>query len=85
MLAAVRSTEHRSTTWARWNIVDAAGEPVGLVDEERQWAGSRYGPPTYVAVHNPSGAAWQALWRSEGHATVPAALAALQAHLDERA
>ncbi len=67
MLAVVRSTDHRST-WARWSIVDDTGEPVGsLVDEERQGAGSRYGPPTYVAVHN------------------PAALAALQAHLDAQA
>jgi hypothetical protein len=69
------------TLWARWRVVDERASLVGLVAEERDWLGGAYGPVTFTAAHNPSGAAWGALWRTEGHDTPMAALAALAAHL----
>lgn len=81
--AALSDNRRSGSTWARWHVVDDTGAPVGLIDEDRHWAGSRYGPPTYTAVHNPTGADWHAHWRSEGHPDVPTALTALQAHLDQ--
>lgn len=66
--------------WARFRVVDDAG-PVGFVAEDRDWLGHTYGPPTYSAVHNPSGEEFGALWRSDGHPTPAEALAALVDHL----
>jgi hypothetical protein len=67
----------------KWNVLTDAGELVGLIFEERPWLGSQYGPVTYTAVRNPTGRAFAAVWRSEGHPTVPAAVAALEEHLLE--
>lgn len=68
--------------WARFEARDGAGGRVGFVVEEREWLGHTYGPATFTAVHNPTGEAWGARWRSEGHATAAEALAALAEHLD---
>jgi hypothetical protein len=69
------------TGWARWEVLDAAGQLVGFVAEDREWLGHTYGPAVYEVAHNPTGEAFGALWRSEGHATPQEALAALAAHL----
>ena len=70
-----------ATGWARWHLLDAGGELVGIVAEDREWLGHTYGPATYGAAHNPTGEAFGAVWRSEGHATPQEALGALAAHL----
>jgi hypothetical protein len=69
------------TGWARWHVLDGAGELVGIVVEEHEWIGHTYGPATYDVAHNSTGEAFGALWRSEGHATPQEALAVLAAHL----
>jgi hypothetical protein len=69
------------TGWARWHVLDAAGELVGFVVEDHEWLGDTYGPATYEVAHNPTGEAFGALWRGEGPATPQEALAALVAHL----
>lgn len=77
-----RTTSQETTLWARWRVVDETGALVGLVAEDREWLGHTYGPPTFDAAHNPTGAPWAALWRSEGHPTPMVALAALLDHLE---
>jgi hypothetical protein len=75
-------TEARAVTgWARWHVLDAGGELVGIVVEDHEWIGHAYGPATYGVAHNPAGEAFGALWRSDGHPTPREALAALTAHL----
>jgi hypothetical protein len=75
-------TEARAVSgWARWHVLDAGGELVGIVVEDHEWLGHTYGPATYGVAHNPTGEAFGALWRSEGHATPQEALAALAAHV----
>jgi hypothetical protein len=69
------------TGWARWHVLDAAGQLVGFVVEDHEWLGDTYGPATYQVAHNPTGEAFGALWRSEGHAAPQEALGALTAHL----
>jgi hypothetical protein len=69
------------TGWARWHVLDTGGELVGIVVEDHEWLGHTYGPATYGVAHNPTGEAFGALWRSEGHATPQEALAALAAHV----
>ena len=76
-----RTESQAVTNWARWHVLDA-GVVVGFVGEEHEWLGHAYGPATYYAVHNPTGADWAALWRSEGHPTPTTALRALAEHLD---
>jgi Domain of unknown function (DUF4158) len=66
--------EHR---WARWDVLDDAGAVVGLVVEEREWLGYRYGPSTYTVAENAGDVPCGARWRSEGHSTRTAALEAL--------
>ncbi len=75
-------TEARAVSgWARWHVLDAGGELVGIVVEDHEWIGHAYGPATYSVAHNPTGEAFGALWRSDGHPTPLEALAALAAHL----
>ena len=75
-------TEARAVSgWARWHVLDAGGELVGIVVEDRDWIGHAYGPATYSVAHNPTGEGFGALWRSDGHPTPREALAALAAHL----
>lgn len=69
------------TGWARWHVLDTGGELVGIVVEDHEWIGHAYGPATYGVAHNPTGEAFGALWRSDGHPTPREALAALAAHL----
>lgn len=69
------------TGWARWHVLDTGGELVGIVVEDHEWIGPVYGPATYGVAHNPTGEAFGALWRSDGHPTPREALAALAAHL----
>lgn len=63
--------------WGRWHVVDGAGAVVGLVVEEREWLGYRYGPSRYSVADNPGAVAYGTCWRSEGHCTPGAALEAL--------
>jgi hypothetical protein len=71
----------RISGWARWRVLDAAGELVGLVVEDREWLGHTWGEPRYDAVHNPTDEEFGALWVSRGHPTPKAALDALVTHL----
>ena len=76
-------TEARAVSgWARWHVLDAGGELVGIVVEDHEWIGHAHGPATYGVAHNPTGEAFGALWRSDGHPTPREALAALAAHLE---
>jgi hypothetical protein len=78
----LQRTEARAVSgWARWHVFDAGGELVGIVVEDHDWIGHAYGPATYSVAHNPTGEAFAAQWRSDGHPTPREALAALAAHL----
>lgn len=77
-----RIASEATTGWGRWEVRDQEGALIGRVGEEREWTGTGYGPPTYTAAHNPTGADWAARWRTEGHDTPRLALAALVAHLE---
>lgn len=86
----VRTFEPGRPPWGRWEVRDATGLLVGVVNEERVPDG-RGRPSTFTVVHNPSptlfvlrfsrrlraGGAW---W-SGGHETVSAAVTSLAAHL----
>jgi hypothetical protein len=76
------SSAVRISGWARWRVLDAAGQLVGRVVEDREWLGHTWGEPRYDAAHNPTDEDFGALWVSRGHPTPKAALAALTAHLD---
>jgi hypothetical protein len=52
--------------WGRWHIADDAGAVVGLVVEEREWLGYRYGPSRYTVADNRGPVPYGARWRSEG-------------------
>jgi hypothetical protein len=67
--------------WGRWRVTDSDGQLVGFVSEQHEWLGHTYGPATYDAIHNPTGAHFQARWRSESYATPRLALDALDEHL----
>ena len=66
--------------WARWKVLEGE-QLVGFVAEDREWLGDTFGPASYMAVHNPTGAAFGALWKAEGLDTPRAALEALRRHL----
>jgi hypothetical protein len=78
-LRMVRDPDGRQG-WARWRVF-AGRQLVGFVAEDREWLGDDFGAATYLAVHNPSGAAFGGLWRAEGFKTPEAALEALARHL----
>ena len=67
--------------WGRWSVYDDAGRYLGPVVEHHVWADSEWGPATYLVAHNPTGGPGAALWSSEGHETIPEAMAALEAWL----
>jgi hypothetical protein len=63
--------------WARWRVLNDDDELVGFVAEDREWLG----PPSYMAVHSPTGGAFEAPWKAEGFNTPRAAFEALRRHL----
>jgi uncharacterized protein YraI len=67
--------------WARWRVLDDDGRTVGVVAEHRPVTDDGLGPVEYHAAHNPTLELGRACWRSDGHATVPSAVAALAEHL----
>ncbi len=68
--------------WAQFHLLDDGGRTVGAVYEDRQWANDdNYGAVRYLVVHNPRLTVGDTCWRSEGHATVPEAVHALEKHL----
>lgn len=81
-LVMSRGVPQQPHGWAQWEVRDEAGALVGFVAEERDFADGA-GPASYLAVHNPTGEGWGALWRSEGHTTPWLAMAALAEHLEE--
>ncbi len=76
----VRLDDQSVTRWKRYRVA-VANQPVGFLAEEREWLAHRYGPRRWCAVHNPSGSAWRACWRSEPSSTRQTALEALVEHL----
>jgi hypothetical protein len=70
----------RDTGWKRWQLT-WNGAPVGEVFEHREWRGWRYGGRRWIAVLNPSGASFAALWTSGPQRTIRAAVGLLADHL----
>ena len=76
----------------RWEVYDLDAVLVGVIAEEQDPGRDAKGRSTFAAVHNPSPMPFllryprqlraRGAWWSEGHATVPAAVAALARHLE---
>jgi hypothetical protein len=76
--------------WGRWEVYDATGRLSAIVAEERIQRGKAHAS-TFTVVRNPAGTPFRpppgrrlrarGAWYSGGHASVPAALAALTRHL----
>ena len=76
----------------RWEVYDPDAVLVGVIAEEQEPGGRADRRSTFAAVYNPSPTPFllryprqlraRGAWWSEGHATVPAAVAALARHLE---
>lgn len=66
--------------WGRWEVVDDAGQVIGLVTERREWSGHDHGPAAYDVACRPDPMPAPACWSSQDHGTVTAALDALTRH-----
>jgi hypothetical protein len=70
--------------WGRWEVIDDDGRTVGLIAEHhrRDDEDGVSHTTTFDATHNPSLKVGHACWSSMDYASVPEALAALEAHLE---
>jgi len=78
----------------RWEVYDLDAVLVGVIAEEQEPGGGADRRSTFAAVYNPSPTPFllryprqlraRGAWWSGGHATVPAAVAALACHLAGR-
>lgn len=68
------------TGWDRWELF-LGGDRVGELFEHRTWTGSRYGGRRWIAVHNPTLAAYGSLFSTPPQRTMRAAVDLLARHL----
>lgn len=67
--------------WRRWQVL-AGDDPIGLIEEEREWLGEAWGPARFTAVVNPTGEMFGATWRRSGFDSPDEALEALAGRLE---
>ena len=87
-----RTLEPGRPPLGRWEVYGLDAVLVGVIAEEQEPGGSPKMRSTFAAVHNPSPTPFllryprqlraRGAWWSGGHATVPAAVAALARHLE---